>query len=210
MDKDSSQGEAYPDQAGEDPTAADIPVRPDIFRMTEKETEVGWRSDFSTVLGNGDLLTAGVRVASIDIDSARSLSGDWIRYVFDDSDDRPDPSQQYIVLTPEGINSQLSGKETRYAAYVDYSHAFGPVTVTPGIRFERDGFADESLFSPRLQATWNLDDASRAWLSGGVYYQAPSYLDLGADPANVRLQNERSSQVSLGYSRDMRAGWRFA
>jgi hypothetical protein len=208
-DKTSSQGEAYPDQAGPEPTAADIPVRPDIFNLTEQETEFGWRSDFSTVFGNGDLLTAGARVASIDIDSTRTLSGDWIRYVFDESDDRPDPSQQYLVLTPEGINSQLSAKETRYAAYADYSHAFGPVTVTPGIRFEHDGFADQSLFSPRLQATWKLNDASQAWLGGGVYYQAPSYLDLGADPANVRLQNERSDQVSLGYSRDLRAGWRF-
>ena len=208
-DKSSSQGESYPDQAGPDPTAADIPVRPDILNITEQETEFGWRSDFTTVFGNGDMLSAGARVASIDIESTRKLSGDWIRYVYDASDDRPDPSQQYLVLTPEGIDSQLSAKEMRYAAYADYSLAFGPLTVTPGIRFERDGFAEQSLFSPRLQATWKIDDASQAWLGGGVYYQAPSYLDLGADPANANLENERSTQVSLGYSRDLPADLRF-
>ena len=113
------------------------------------------------------------------------------------------------MLTPEGIDSQLAAKEMRYAAYADYSHAFGPVTVTPGVRFERDGFAEQSLFSPRLQATWKIDDASQAWLGGGVYYQAPSYLDLGADPANANLENERSTQASLGYSRDLPADLRF-
>ena len=209
-DKSSSQGEAYPDQAGPEPTAADIPVRPDIFSLSQQETEYGWRSDFSTVFANGSMLTAGARAASIELDLQRSLSGDWIRYVFDASDDRPDPSRQYLVLTPQGIDSQLSAKEMRYAAYADYSFGLGPVTVTPGIRFERDGFAEQSLFSPRLQATWKINDASQAWVGGGVYYQAPRYLDMGADPANAHLENERSNQVSIGYSRDLSAGLRLS
>ena len=107
-------------------------MRPDILRLSQQETEFGWRSDFSTVFENGAMLTAGARVASIDIDFQRQLADDWIRYVYDASDDRPDPSQQYLLLTPEGIDSQLSAKEMRYAAYADYSFGLGPVTVTLG------------------------------------------------------------------------------
>ncbi len=208
-DKSSSQGESYPDQAGPDPTADDIPVRPDIFQLAQKESEYGWRSDFSTTFDNGAMFTAGARVASIDLDYDRRLNGDWIRYAFDDSDFRPDPSQHYVVLTPEDVDSRLSAREMRYAAYADYSFPIGAVTITPGIRFERDGFADQSLFSPRLQAVWKIDDASQAWLGGGVYYQSPPYLDMAADPANAQLQNEQSNQFSVGYSRDLAAGFRF-
>ena len=48
------------------------------------------------------------------------------------------------------------------------------------------------------------------WAGAGVYYQAPRYLDLSADPANVSLRNERSAQVSLGYSRTLSEGLRFS
>jgi hypothetical protein len=208
-DKTSSQGEAYPDIAGPDPQAEDIPLRPDILSLAEKETEYGWRGDLTAVLGSGATISAGGRVSRTEIEFGRSLSGDWIRYTYDASDDRPDPSQRYIVLTPEGVNSQLLAEELRYAAYTDYSHPFGSVTVTPGLRFERDGFSQTSLLSPRLHATWRITDAAQLWLGSGVYHQAPSYLDLSADPANARLEPERSTQVSVGYSLDLSRDLRF-
>jgi hypothetical protein len=200
-DKASSQGEAFPDLAGPDPTVDNTPIRPDILSLAEKETELGWRGDFSTVLPTGGIVSAGARVASVELDFDRRLADDWIRYVYDGSDDRPDPSQQFIVLTPDDINSQLNAKETQYAVYTDYSHPFGAITVTPGVRYEHDGFSDESLVSPRLSATWQINDTTRAWAGGGVYYQAPRYLDLAADPANAKLKNERSTQISMGFSR---------
>jgi hypothetical protein len=208
-DKTSSQGESFPDLAGPEPTVQNTPVRPDILRLTEKETELGWRGDFSTVLSNGGIVSAGARVASVELEFDRRLAGDWIRYVYDATDDRPDPSQQFIVLTPDGINSQLNAKETQYAVYADYSHPIGPVTLTPGVRYERDGFSDQSLASPRFSATWQINDSTRAWAGAGVYYQAPRYLDLAADPANARLENERSTQATVGFSRYLGSDLKF-
>lgn len=208
-DKTSSQGESFPELAGDDPTPESVPVRPDILRIAEKETEYGWRSDFSTVLANRGIVSAGLRVTRVDLEFDRRLAGDWIRYVYDASDDRPDPSQQFIVLTPEGIDSRLNAKATQYAAYADYAHPIGPVTVTPGLRFERDNFSEESLLSPRLTATWQINASTRAWLGGGVYYQAPRYLELAADPANAQLENERSTQASLGVAHYLRDDLRF-
>ena len=55
--------------------------------------------------------------------------------------------------------------------------------------------------SPRFSAIWQIDQRTRAWLNGGLYYQAPQYLDLAADPANAHLKNERSTQAVVGVSR---------
>ena len=199
--KTSSQGESFPDLAGPDPTAENTPVRPDILRLAEEQREIGWRGDFSTVLKSGGIVSLGARASNIDLEFDRRLAGDWVRYVYDSSDDRPNPAQQFLVLTPAGVNSTLDAKTTRYAVYADYSHPIGAFTLIPGVRYERDGFSEESLVSPRFSAIWQIDQRTRAWLNGGLYYQAPQYLDLAADPANAHLKNERSTQAVVGVSR---------
>src|SRR5690606_18895361 len=45
----SSEGEASPDLVPADSPAASFPVREGILTVAEDETEIGWRSDFSTV-----------------------------------------------------------------------------------------------------------------------------------------------------------------
>jgi len=208
-DATGTQGEAYPDLAGPDPTPATTPVREDILRIKERETEVGVRSHFSTSIGSDGLFSAGAQIARVDLDFDRQLSGDWTRYVYASTDFRPDPTQQYIVLTPEGYNSTLSAKETRIAAYADYAWTIGDFTWTPGLRYERDGFSDRSIIAPRLLLSWQPDALTRVWTGGGVYYQAPRYLDMAADPSNLDLKNERSTQLLLGFSRYLREDLRF-
>jgi outer membrane receptor for ferrienterochelin and colicin len=209
-DTTGTQGEAYPDLAGPDPTPETTPVLEDILSIKESEAEVGWRSHFSTRLGSDGLFSAGAQVARVEIDFDRRLSGDWTRYVFDQSDFRPDPTQQYIVLTPADYNSTLSAEETQIAAYADYAWTTGDLTWTPGMRFEHDGFSGKSNVAPRLLLSWQPDAATRAWAGGGVYYQAPRYLDLAADPSNLDLKSERSTQLVLGFSRTLREHLRFS
>ncbi|WP_420466074.1 TonB-dependent receptor [Panacagrimonas sp.] len=209
-DTTGTEGEAYPDLAGPDPTPATTPVRENILRIDERETEIGWRSDFSTVLGSDGIFSAGARVARVDLDFDRSLSGDWIRYVYEQSDFRPDPTQRYIVLTPAEYDSSLSAAETQLAAYADYAWTLGAFTWTPGLRYERDGFSDKSAVAPRLLLSWQPDALTRVWTGGGVYHQAPRYLDIAADPSNLDLKSERSTQWVLGYSRYLRQDLRFS
>lgn len=209
-DKSSTQGEAFPDLAGPDPTPETTPVREDILRIEEGETEIGWRGDFSTMLGSDGIFSAGAQVARVDLDFDRRLSGDWTRYVYDQSDFRADPTQQYIVLTPQEFSSALSAAETRIAAYADYAWSIGDFTWTPGMRFERDGFTGKSVVAPRLSLSWQPDAVTRVWIGGGVYYQAPRYLDIAADPSNLALENERSTQFALGFSRHLREDLRFS
>ncbi len=206
----STQGEAYPDLAGPDPTPVTTPVLEDILRIREREKEIGWRGDFSTELGRNGIFSAGAQVSRVDLAFDRRLSGDWTRYEFDQSDFRPDPDQQYIVLTPGEYNSTLDVAETRMAAHADYAWRSGDFTFTPGVRYERDGFSGKSNLAPRLLVNWQPDALTRMWAGGGVYYQMPRYLDFAADPSNLALDSERSTQLVLGYSRYLRSDLRFS
>jgi len=140
----------------------------------------------------------------VDLNFDHRLSGDWIRYVYDQSDFRADPTQRYIVLTPGEFNSKLNATKTQIAAYTDYAGTFGDVTATPGIRYERDGFSGKSVVAPRMLLSWQADAITRVWTGGGVFYQAPRYLDIAADPSNLKLKHERSTQWSAGISRHLR------
>ncbi len=209
-DTTSTQGEASPDLAGPDPTPATTPVREDILRIEEREKEIGWRSDFSTMAGSSGIFSAGLQVARVDLDFGRRLSGDWTRYEFDASDFRADPAQRYIVLTPGEYDSTLNAAETRMAAHADYAWRVGNFTWTPGLRYERDGFSGKSDLAPRLLVNWQPDALTRVWTGGGVYLQAPRYLDFAADPSNLSLGSERSTQLMLGFSRYLREDLRFS
>ena len=114
-DKTSSEGEAYPDLVPEGTPATDVPVRERLITVTEKETEIGWHSDYVTRnrFGQG---SAGLRVWQTDVDYSTFLREDWDRFVYRTTDPRP-PGQQYITLTPDSINSVYGAKETSYAAY---------------------------------------------------------------------------------------------
>src|SRR5690606_40822309 len=131
------------------------------------------------------------------------LSDDWTRNKYDQSDFRADATKRYIVLTPEEYNSTLNAAETRIAAHADYAWRIGKFTWTPGIRYERDGFSGKSSAAPRLLVNWQPDAVTRVWTGGGVYYQAPRYLDFAFDPSNLALDSERSRQWMLGFARHL-------
>jgi hypothetical protein len=207
--KDGAQGEAYPDLGGQDPTADSTPARPDILRLAESQKQFGLRTDFTTELQSGATLSAGALVSRTELDFSQRLSGDWVRYVYDQTDHRPDPGQQYIVLTPARVDSLLSAEQLQWAAYADYTWRTGPLTLTPGIRFEHDELAGQSLFSPRLSASWQHDARTRFWAGAGLYHQAPRYLELAVDPVNSGLKHERSLQLAAGMSRDIGQDLRF-
>jgi len=204
--QESAQGEAYPDRVA-NPTAANTPVRDNLLRQDERERELGWRGDVSLPTGLG-LLSFGARYSRLDVTYDRVLREDWVRYVYDRNDVRP-ASQRYIVLTPARVNSRFADTSFRAAAYVDHEFAFGAVTLRPGVRFDRDGFSDQSLWSPRFAAEWQTARYTRLLFTAGVFYQTPRFLDLALDPANNRLENERANQISAGLEQQLGPDFRF-
>jgi len=196
-DKYSQQGEAFPDLLGFRPLSEELLLRRDILSVSENEQEIGWRGDFTTRTPLG-LFSMGARYSLVRMNFTTLLDGNWIRYVYDQDDFRPNSSQKFIVLTPDRINADFNAKKSRSSAYIDHTFFFGPLSFNPGIRFDRDGFSGQSLLSPRLMFSWQLSDRTRVSATGGVYYQTPRFLDLAADGNNNLLKNEKSSQVSLG------------
>jgi len=209
-DKLSRQGEAFPDLVAPGAAAARVPVREDILSLSEGERELGWRLDFSDVLESGDGYSFGARLSRIELDLETRLDGDWIRYVYDRDDFRPNPAQRYIVLTPQRLDSRLEDDATEGALYADYTWKLGAFTLTPGLRYDYQGFAGDSLVSPRLAANWTPRPALRLWAGGGVYYQSPSFLALGSDPSNSTLSSERSTQVAIGAQQQLGTDWRLS
>ena len=204
-DKVSSEGEAYPDLVPEGSPASSFPVREDIITVGEKETEIGWRSDFETVNRWG-VFSSGVRVTQIELDYSTVLDGDWNRFVYDQDDFRPDPNQFYIVLTPESINSSLNQKETSYAGFIDQVFERGDWDIRTGVRFEHDGFADESFASPRFSVNWRPDGMIRYFATSGIFHQSPRYLDLAANESND-LKTEEITHSSIGFEYFPSSSW---
>jgi hypothetical protein len=204
-DKTSAEGEAYPDLVPEGTPAADVPVRERLLTVTEKETEIGWHSDYVTRnrFGQG---SAGLRVWQTDVDYSTFLREDWDRFVFRTTDPRP-PGQQYITLTPDDINSTYDAKETSYAAYGEQVFEFDDWDLRAGLRYDFDGFADESLVSPRLAANWRPEPDMRVSATAGVFYQSPRFLVRAASPENFAIENERITHVSVGFERYFGPDW---
>jgi hypothetical protein len=196
-DKISSEGEAFPDLVPAGSPASSFPVREDIITVGEEETEIGWRSDSETVNQWG-VFSAGIQVTQIELDYATVLDGDWNRFVYDDDDFRPNPAQRFIVLTPTNIDSSLNRKETSYAAYADQVFELGDWDIRPGLRVERDGFADESFASPRFSVNWRPGGTLRYFATAGLFHQSPRYLHLAANASN-QLETEEITHSSVGF-----------
>ena len=204
-DKISSEGEAFPDLVPEGTPASDFPVRENIITISEGEQELGWRSDFEKENQWG-MFSAGARVTQIELDYSTVLDGDWIRFVYDDDDFRPDPTQQYIVLTPDNMDSSIRQKEINYAGYVNQVVEFDNWNFATGLRFEQDGFADDSLFSPRFNINWTPSDSVKYFATAGIFHQSPRYLDIAANETND-LKNEKITHSSIGFQYFSNNNW---
>ncbi len=195
-DKISSEGEAFPDLVPAGSPASSFPVREDIITIGEDETEIGWRSDFETENQWG-MFSAGSQVTQIELGYATVLDGTWNRFIYDDDDFRPTPGQRFVVLTPANIDSSLSQKETSYAGYVDQVFERGDWDIRTGLRFEQDGFADESFASPRFSVNWRPGRTFRYFATAGLFHQSPRYLQLAANRSN-KLKTEEITHSSFG------------
>ncbi|MFP3700072.1 TonB-dependent receptor, partial [Burkholderia sp. SIMBA_013] len=67
-----------------------------------------------------------------------------------------------------------------------------------GMRLERDGFADETLVSPRFSVNWRPSNTVRYFASAGLFHQSPRFLDLAANESN-NLENEEITHSSVGF-----------
>ena len=196
-DRVSSEGEAFPDLVPPATPADQVPVREKLLTVKEKESEFGWRSDVS--FGNRlGIFSAGLHLTSNDLDYSTELREDWIRYIYESDDPRP-PSANYIVLQPDAINSIYSASETNYAVYGEQLFDWGDANLRAGIRYDRNGFGDEDLVSPRFGFNYAISPRLRLSATAGIFYESPSNLARAADPDNFDLESEKLTHFGLGF-----------
>ena len=150
--------------------------------------------------------SAGLRAVQVDADFTVALREDWIRYVYESGDPRP-PGQDYIVWTPDRIDSRFDTSERNFAAYAEQVFEYERVDVRAGLRFDRDGFSEQSLLSPRLAVNYQWSPTLRLSATAGVFYESPRFLTRGANPDNAGLDNERITHVSAGFERRWGNDW---
>lgn len=196
VDKVSSEGEANYDLVPDGTPADQVPVRERLLTVTEKDSEIGWRSDIS--IGNAlGRFSAGLHVVNIDLDYSTTLREDWIRFIYRSSDPRP-PGANYIVLQPDQINSLYVQSETNYALYGEQLFDWGRARLRTGLRYDYDGFSDESLVSPRIAFNYDFSPSLRFSATTGVFYESPRNLSRALDPANFGMKNEKLTHVGAG------------
>ncbi len=194
---DTFTGEAFPDAVPLGTPANGIPVRFPIITALSEETETGWRLDFSynTSIGR---FSSGLRVSQTALDFSRSLDDDWIRYEYDQNDFRPDPTQRFIVLTPEAVNTESSVSGMQYAAFANQAFSIADLEFRTGLRFERDALIEDDELSPRVSVSWQASDKTRWNLTAGRYVQSPRFDDRAADETNT-LSYEKNDQLTIGF-----------
>lgn len=88
-------------------------------------------------------------------------------------------------------------------AYVQLARTFfNRLRVTVGGRLDYFNLIDESVaVAPRASLRYQLGELTALTLSGGTYYQSPSYIWLTSNAANTRLRHVRVDQAVLGVER---------
>lgn len=206
FDEDGRFGEAYPDLVPDDTSAQNVPVREGVLTSKSKQTEIGFRSDYS-YLNDFGKFSAGARVAHVDLDYAITLTDDWIRYEYDAQDAPEDPNLRYIVLTPELTNNMYSASETLSSIYAEQVFDYDDLDFRIGLRAENDGFASQTELLPRVGLEWYVSDKMNLSATAGRYTQSIRYSDRAFDPNNNDLENEIVDSFSVGLTYQVAANW---
>jgi hypothetical protein len=194
-------GYAYPavDTAGNIISKNNIPSDPGLRHIKNDQGELGYRSIFTKHTQYVTLI-AGLDLARVDLNYARILKHTDTLYTYTQSDVRPDPAKDFLVLQPAQFNSLFKRSAFNASGYVDISvRLFNHLTLNPGLRYDYTGFAKQGAVSPRFSGSYGFDEKQSLNFAAGIYYQDPAYADVASQPGDRTLKNERTTQYILGY-----------
>ncbi len=201
-------GTAYPltDATGVLLPGSTISFENGIRKLNYSESKVGFRSIYTLKLKNNSTLIAGIDLDLSAIHSNRTLSRTDTVFVFNEFDYRPDPTQNFAIVSPQFFNASYSNTAFNMASYVSYSfQLFKQLTLNAGARYDYNGFTEQHLISPRLSGSWQMNATNSLNFAAGVYYQDPAYVAIADQPKDKKLKNEQTLQLILGYKKHFTA-----
>ncbi len=156
-----------------------------ILNNESKEAETSLRIDFDFSLFKTLQLTFGNQTKY-----ATSLDYN----VFIDSNARRDQFGK-----PHEFSLDTSFNALKNATYFNITEAFGKFKLTLGARGDYYNFLEKKFYiSPRFSAVYQLNELSAFSMSGGRYFQSPSYIWLLSNTDN-KLKAIEADQIVLAY-----------
>jgi len=110
----------------------------------------------------------------------------------------------------DNLENEWDTRAYKANAYVQGARTFFKrLRVTLGARLDYFNMIDNPLaVGPRAALRYGLTEATTLSLSGGTYYQSPSYIWLVSNPANTRLDFVRVNQAVAGVEHLLRSDLR--
>lgn len=198
-DNDQHTGRVYLDYSqNSKPSKENSLIKPDYFVLRDRDYQFGWKSDYTFNPSKNSTLQTGSEIYSTKYSYSRSQNGLDTLYTFDRNDYRPDPTQYYLIYTPE-ISSHISGQKVSANAYVDLNYNLTKqLVVMPGVRYEYNGFNQNNYVSPRLSLSYHISERTKLHAATGVYYQTPELRIIALNGKNASLKNEKAYHLILG------------
>jgi len=157
-----------------------------VLKNNSKESETSLITDFDFTLNSTTQLTFGNQIKW-----ATTLQYD----LFVDGNYRTD-----LLGNPNELSVDTNFRAYKNSTYANLTHSFGKLKITFGSRLDYANYIKNGWYiSPRLSAIYQLNEISAISLSGGRYYQSPSYIWLMGNIDNFNLKPIRADQVVLAY-----------
>lgn len=125
-----------------------------------------------------------------------------IKYSINDYKHHYYPFTDYFgYTTPElTIDKKMYGVKAGAFGSLNWSPVKN-LNFTPGIRIDYFDFNSSTTISPRMDISYNFNEDTKAYLSGGVYYQPLPYIILSQNSMFKELKNPVSYHAVAGISR---------
>ncbi len=197
------QGRAFTDPvAGNPPMRSSVQTRENIYNQSVKESQIGFKSNFTYQVANNLSSTSGIEVNQFNLDYAFTQIGFDTTFIFDRNDYRSDPSKNYLVRNPANTNSAINTTRHSYSGFTELSYTLDKyVTFNPGVRYEYSTFNKKGYVAPRISVSYIIDPKTTINGAAGTYYQSPALEIIGSDPANENLKSEKAFHFIAGATR---------
>lgn len=158
----------------------------EILKNDSKESETSLRTDFDLMLSPKTQLVVGNQIKW-----ATTLDYDVFIAGFYRTD---------FSGVPQELAIDTSFSTYKNSTYFNLTQAIGKFKLTAGARADYVSYLEDSwLLSPRVSATYQINEVSAISLSGGRYYQSPSFIWLIGDKGNNKMKAIRADQLVLAY-----------
>ncbi|MCC7429404.1 TonB-dependent receptor, partial [bacterium] len=203
-DVEFSQGKLFLNQ-----TKTETDTIIDKFETIDKQTELGYKADFSYDFQNDSELKLGFEINRQKMKNLYKLAALDTLFLFD-KNDLQDTTKKYLLLKPENFNRDFNETNLNFSNYAELSKTFAKkLTVNPGLRYDYNQLTGKSYFSPRFSTTYELTQKTRLSFATGVFYQNPEIKILLASASNKKLKNEKAYHFIFGFTNYLQKDLKF-